>query len=177
MSSNSDDEDPLALFRQAAAGAKKLRQDTIAPPAMRPRQARTSVDLSEPLAAPFFFSEDYQPLLDERGCWRRDDAPADLLARARRGEWPAALVLDLHGLDRATVKLELAALIDHGQRRQHYSVLVICGRGQGILKDKVPAYLAQHPAVIALLPAPRSQGGQHAVLALLDHPEAPWRLR
>ena len=59
MSSNSDDEDPLALFRQAAAGAKKLRQDTIAPPAMRPRQARTSVDLSEPLAAPFFFSEDY----------------------------------------------------------------------------------------------------------------------
>jgi len=172
-----EEEDPYALFRAAAAGAKRLRQDTIAPAPKPPRPQRSQQGESEPAPPPFFFSEDYEPLRDSNGVYRRLNAPADLVARAQRGELPPELLLDLHGLDRETVKLELAALLARCQQRHYDSALVICGRGHGILIDKVPAYLAQHPAVAAVLPAPRRHGGKHAFLVVIENPESLWQRR
>lgn len=173
--SPTDDDDARALFLQATAGAKKLRQDTIAPPTARPRPPQAAPAAAPSTPPAFFFSDDYQPLLGVDGSYHRHDAPAELLSRVRRGLLPASLLLDLHGLSRDECKAELAALLDAGVRQQHDCLLVICGRGLGILKEKVPAYLAQHPAVVAVLPAPRAQGGKYAYLVLVEHAESQWR--
>lgn len=170
-----DDDDARSLFLQATTGAKKLRQDTIAPPTARPRQRLQAQPPAAEIQPAFFFSDDYQPLLGVDGSYHRHGAPAELLSRMRRGLLPASLLLDLHGLSRDECKAELAALLDAGVRQQHDCLLVICGRGHGILKEKVPAYLAQHPAVVAVLPAPRTQGGKHAFLLLIEHGESHWR--
>ena len=170
-----DDDDAHTLFLQATAGARRLRQDTIAAPPARPRQRPSAPPETPQPALGFFFSEDYQPLLGSDGGYRRNDAPAELLSRLRRGLLPPSLLLDLHGLSREECKAELAALLEAGVRQQHDCLQVICGRGLGILKEKVPAYLAQHPAVVAVLPAPRAQGGKHSYLVLIEHPESPWR--
>ena len=175
MSHSPTDDDAQALFLQATAGAKKLRQDTIAPPTLRPRQQPLSqaAPVAEPLG--FFFSDDYQPLLAADGSYRRADAPAELLSRMRRGLFPATFVLDLHGLNREASKAELAAFLEAGHKHQHDCLQVSCGRVRVILKEKVQAYLAQHPLVVAVLPAPRTHGGKHAYLVLIEHPESPWR--
>lgn len=175
MSRSPTDDDAQALFLQATAGAKKLRQDTIAPPTARPRQPQAAPAAAPSAPPAFFFSDDYQPLLGVGGSYQRAGAPAELLSRLRRGLLPASLLLDLHGLSREACKAELAALLEAGVRQHHDCLLVICGRGQGILKEKVPAYLAQHPAVVAVLPAPRAQGGKHSYLVLIEHPESHWR--
>lgn len=166
-----DEEDAL-LFRQAAGQVKPLQQDKV-----RLTQATVtktfvhtpSGKVSKQLAASFFFSDQYQTPLPDTGPVRylREGAPSQCLKQLRRGQYAPDLVLDLHGLTREQSKHELAALLDTAEREHLPCVSVMHGHGEGVLKQALPHYLAQHPSVLAFHQAPLEYGGKAALLVLV----------
>ena len=61
--------DEQQLFRESVAGAKKLRQDTIVhrPPKPKVKQIAPQRLLQEQVDASYYFSDEYQPQLEEEG--------------------------------------------------------------------------------------------------------------
>lgn len=75
--------------------------------------------------------------------------------------------IDLHAstLDMALKRTEEFLIRCHLKRFR--KVLIIHGKGSGILRDGVRKYLEHHPHVAQLTSAGRHQGGEGAVIALL----------
>ncbi len=176
MSHNDDsiaDQD-RQLFLDAINGTAKLQQDTIPPapakpnPAGKPEKIRRRREIQDP------FSDQYEPLLStEQGLsYQRAQLEPSKLKRLRRGDIEPALLLDLHGLNRQQAKYELLGLIETCLQQRHLCAHIIHGRGQGILKQQLPNWLAQHDAVLAFCQAPRRLGGTHALLVLFDVEDA-----
>ena len=166
-----DEEDAL-LFRQAAGQVKPLQQDKVrlTPTANAKSVAKKgSSNAHKQLSAGFFFSDQYQTPLPDTGPIRylREGAPSQCLKQLRKGHYAPELVLDLHGLTREQSKHELAALIDAAEREHLPCVAVMHGHGEGVLKQALPHYLAQHPSVLAFHQAPLEFGGNAALLVLV----------
>ncbi len=167
------DKDDVMLFRQAAGKVKPLHQDKVrlVPAAATSTGSRAMVTAQsdKQLAASFFFSDQYQYPLPDSGPVRflRSGTPAQCLKQLRKGHFCPELVLDLHGLTRAESKQELAALIATAEREQILCVSVMHGHGEGVLKQALPHYLAQHPNVLAFHQAPLEYGGKPALLVLI----------
>jgi len=91
----------------------------------------------------------------------------------QRGQWPVTARLDLHGLRTDAARSALAAFLADCVVHRVRCVRIIHGLGHGsanatpVLKEKVPAWLTQHPHVCAYVQAPASGGGKGALLALL----------
>ncbi|SQJ14309.1 Uncharacterised protein [Serratia rubidaea] len=104
-------QDELQLFRDSVTGAKKLRQDTIVhrPPKPKIKQTPPQRLLQEQVDASFYFSDEFQPQLDEDGPTRyvRPGASQFELKKLRRGDYVPDLFLDLHGLTQLQAKQEL----------------------------------------------------------------------
>lgn len=90
--------------------------------------------------------------------------------RLRRGQLPIEARLDLHGQTRADAHRALASFLaaswDSGRR----VVLVITGKGQGILKDAVPRWMnegANRTRILAIATAQPKHGGDGALYVLL----------
>ncbi|MCG8708094.1 endonuclease SmrB [Brenneria sp. 4F2] len=169
-------DEELQLFRTSVSGTKKLRQDTYRPmPARRklselsPRRA-----LREQVDASFYFSDEFQPQLENDGPTRyvRSGTSHYELKKLRRGDYAPELFLDLHGLTQLQAKQELGALLAACRREQVYCACVMHGHGKHILKQQTPLWLAQHPDVLAFHQAPKEFGGDAALLVLvaLDAP-------
>jgi len=75
--------------------------------------------------------------------------------------------IDLHAstLDMALKRTEEFLLRCHLKRFR--KILIIHGKGSGILRDGVRKYLEHHPYVAQLTSAGKHQGGEGAVIALL----------
>jgi DNA-nicking Smr family endonuclease len=86
--------------------------------------------------------------------------------RLARGEVEPGATLDLHGLDREAAMERLRRFISSVSVEV---VLVIHGRGLGILEAATVAELDRHPRVAEHLPAPGDLGGQGARLVRLRH--------
>jgi DNA-nicking Smr family endonuclease len=86
--------------------------------------------------------------------------------RAGRGEVEPDATIDLHGLDRDAATHRLRTFLS-GSSREVEVVLVVHGRGEGILAAAAEAELDRHPRVAEHLSAPRRLGGAGARLARL----------
>jgi len=128
--------------------------------------------------APAALSDNYVPQFTrypatEPGlAWHAPDIAADTLARLQRGQWRVTARLDLHGLRTDAARMALTAFIADCMLHRVRCVRIIHGLGHSsaappVLKEKTPAWLAQHPDVCAFVQAPAAEGGAGAVLVLL----------
>jgi DNA-nicking Smr family endonuclease len=122
-------------------------------------------------SASFEFSDGFEAFFDPDKTlkYARPGAQATQeIKRLRRGEFVPELSLDLHGLNSTQTKLELAAVIDEAMRRCYECILIIHGVSGGVLRQKVPNYLVQHPKVLGFHQATLEWGGRGAILVLID---------
>lgn len=168
MSENED----LTLFHQEIKGIKPLIQDVI-----EPIRSKKDLDkkeeyrnLREKEDSLFYFSDEYEPLLEEESAVRylRENEDSYILKQLRRGDFEPELFLDLHGLTREQAKLELASLIQACENENIFCASIMTGYGSFTLKKQIPRWLVQHPKIRALHQAPREWGGEAAILILLD---------
>ena len=90
--------------------------------------------------------------------------------RLFRGDVPVDRRLDLHGLTAARAESRLAQFIETAARDGCRCVLVITGKGAGILRGHVPDWLKRQPLsphVLALAEARPHDGGSGALYVLL----------
>nr|CDS57728.1 conserved hypothetical protein [Serratia symbiotica] len=164
--------DERELFRESVADAKKLPQDAVAHCRPKPKfkQIAPSRLLQEQVNASYYFSDEYQPLLEEEGPPRyvRPGSNPFELRKLRRGDYSPDLFLDLHGLTQRQAKQELGALIAACKREHVHCACVMHGHGKHILKQQTPLWLAQHPDVLAFHQAPKAWGGNAAILLLVE---------
>ncbi|OOF30452.1 endonuclease SmrB [Salinivibrio proteolyticus] len=164
-------EEDFALFRDAVKGAKKLEQDTINPPqrqTSKPRKQQQFEQQSRDHA--FYFSDEFEPLLSESGPmqYARQGVSKYEVKRLRRGVYVPDIYLDLHGMTQMEAKRELGAMLAACVKDGVQCASVMHGIGKGILKEKIPLWLAQHPDVLAFHQAPLEFGGNGALLVLID---------
>ena len=90
--------------------------------------------------------------------------------RLFRGDVPVDRQLDLHGLTAARAESRLAQFIETAARDRCRCVLVITGKGAGILRGLVPDWLKRQPLssyILALAEARPHDGGSGALYVLL----------
>ena len=166
------DEDAISLFRAEMKGVKPLKQDTVVvTTSSYKKKAQEAIkEQREQQDTLFYFSDEYEPLLDEESAvkYLRENEDSYLLKQLRRGDFSPEIFLDLHGLTREQAKLELAALIQTCEKEHLYCASIMTGYGTYTLKRQIPRWLVQHPKVRALHQAPKEWGGEAAILILID---------
>ncbi len=177
-----DDRDPVdetALFRRAMADVRRYEDDRAdtrpPPPPPRPLQReaderRVVESLLEPPPDPAEVETGEELLYYRAGVQRR------VVRQLRRGHYPPAAQLDLHGLTRREAYRELALFLAAAGERGHRCVRVIHGKGRGsrqpqpVLKVSVDQWLRRRDDVLAFASAPENDGGTGAVYVLLRKP-------
>lgn len=141
--SSKDADDERALFEDAIAALEDGRE----------RIVRSKFGRQAPAGA--------RKATDESGEWRRrpPHRPPRLSRRLRAGE-DVSERLDLHGLDRSAAIEKLQRFM----RAAHPGelLLVIHGKGSGVLAHAVREALDRHPQVAEHVPAPARLGGAGA---------------
>lgn len=176
MSKPSVTKSEASIFQDAIQGVKPLEQDKIRPEAPRikqksqQQQRRQQHQFNE---HQHYFSDEYQPLLPDEGPmrWSGEQTDSFELKKLRRGDYAPEIFLDLHGLTQLQAKREISALIEACRHDQLHVASIMHGHGQNILKQRVPAWLAQHPFVEAFHQAPKEWGGNSALLVLIALPQ------
>lgn len=167
------DSQDQSLFQEFVKDIKPLKQDTVTFSIKHKRnlqlQQQQKKEIREKEDTLFYFSDEYEPLLDETGSrYLRAGEDHYQLKRLRRGDFVPDLFLDLHGLTREEAKQELAALLLACEKEHMACVCVMTGYGSFTLKNQIPRWLVQHPKVIAFHQAPKEWGGDAALLVLID---------
>lgn len=179
---NADTADDMALFRQSVKVEKRIHADTVAPP--QPRHSVTGAKrgitatgaltqhkraASEQRNHEFFFSDDFEAVLSYTPLkYLAPNVDAYLLKQLRRGDFAPELLLDLHGYTQRQAKREIAALLLAAEQERVACVGLMHGHGEGVLKQRIPHWLVQHPRVLAFHQAPKEFGGDAAILVLLQ---------
>lgn len=175
------------LFRQAVAGARRIQaNDKVLPastgvgdPARAQRKKHAAMSTAKQVQrdyATFPFSSQFEPALPE-GVMKYTAAGANpyLTKQLRRGDFSPDLVVDLHGLTQQQAQRDVAQAITLCLSQHGYCLNIIHGVGTGVLRQRVPGWLMQHPEVIAFHQAPLEWGGQGALLVLLNNTLIDWR--
>ena len=79
--------------------------------------------------------------------------------------------LDLHTFQPREVKELLDDYLEAACEKGFREVLIIHGKGQGVLRERVHAILKKHPRVLSLRQADASRGGWGATVAVLVRSE------
>lgn len=152
----------------ADAGRARVR---ATPDELREKAQREASDVMEHLqdlvddAARFEVSDDGQ-----RVEGRRVDVSPALLRELRRGSVPIDGRLDLHGLRPDEARERVLAFLKDKRARGERCVLIIHGKGEGVLRGELAAWLSQgraRDAVAAFATARDEDGGQGAVYVAL----------
>ncbi len=107
--------------------------------------------------------------------YRRENLPARMFQRLKRGQYSVQDELDLHGATAAQAETLLRHFLREAQAHEHGCVRIIHGkglqsdRGAPVLKNLVDRMLRQRSDVLAFHSAPPAQGGTGALLVLLAH--------
>lgn len=167
-------EDEIQLFRNAMSGTQPMQQDKI-PPTRAIRNKKTAVKTAvvEESTDLFYFSDQFEGYQAQGSIISFVQAGDDpyLPKNLKRGEYQPSVVLDLHGLTQQQAKTELAGLLAYCQREHLNCACIVHGKGSGILANKVPNWLIQHPNVRAFHTAPTHWGRDGALLVLLKTPD------
>lgn len=169
------DIDDAAMFRAAIGPVRELPPTSLPPGKPRPRPSTRMADLDEAQA-----HSEFVRMLDadriEAGdalSYRRDEIPARVLQRLRRGLYAAEEELDLHGADSHAAERMLREFVRTAVRSGLGCIRIVHGKGLGsgtgvpVLKNLVDRALRQRSEVLAFHSAPAAQGGTGAVLVLL----------
>ena len=159
-------EDESALWRSVTADIKPLEG--------RPAPVSASVSPRKPVgktpqnaAAP---PPQPRPKLPPLEAGRTPGLDRRTAERLRRGQLAIDYRLDLHGMTRAQAHDRLNASIAASWETGRRVLLVITGKGQGILRDAVPRWLNEGSArrrIIAFCTAQPKDGGGGALYVLL----------
>jgi DNA-nicking Smr family endonuclease len=98
--------------------------------------------------------------------------------KLHRGQMPIQGRLDLHGRTQDDAYRALTSFIDGARDAGRRSVLVITGKGQGVLKNAVPRWLNQPPLrahVLSFGYAQQKDGGAGALYVLLRKSQSSGR--
>ncbi|WP_395342213.1 endonuclease SmrB [Ningiella sp. W23] len=171
-----DKNDPTLDFSSLFADAKPVVHNQFVQDA-RERRAllktpikRVAKEIKQ-RSASFEFSDGFEAAFDTSKAlkYARPELSAEQgVKRLRRGEIIPELILDLHGLNTQETKLELAAAINEALRKHYECINIIHGVSGGVLRQKVPNYLVQHPKVLGFHQAPLEWGGKGALLVLIE---------
>ena len=165
------DEDDARLWRIVTADItpltkrepppKKIEQrKSVAPPATRQVMAAAMPPAPRPVRRK-------APVLAHGETLDMDRRTAE---RLRRGQLPIDLRLDLHGMTREPAHHALSATLASAWAGGRRVVLVITGKGQGILQTAVPRWLNEgdnRRRVLAFCHAQPKDGGSGALYVLL----------
>ena len=171
--------DPVALFRHVAGEVAPLKDRNLAAverplPAPLPRKRKEDERevLREALESPLTF-EDRLDTGDE-AAYLRVGLPRRVLTDLRRGRWVVQGELDLHGLTRDEARASLAHFIAQSLQQGRRCLRVIHGKGLGspgrlpVLKHLSRGWLAQREDILAFCQARPHDGGEGALLVLLQ---------
>lgn len=173
--------DPATLFRRAIGEAAPLPDRQRAtlermppPPHPRQREVDDAAVLRESVEAPLSF-EDRIDIGDE-GVHLRDGLPRRVLTDLRRGRWVVQAELDLHGLTRDSARHALGHFLHDALESGLRCVRLIHGKGLGspgrepVLKHLSRGWLMQREEILAFCQARPHDGGEGALLILLQNP-------
>jgi DNA-nicking Smr family endonuclease len=165
-------------FRIAMRDVKPLppresRQATAAPRSRArtrmPRASAENLDQMMPLIAAATADESAGAVLSFQRSGTRDQ----VMRRLRRGLYPSEDELDLHGLNQAAARDQLAEFIAHSRDSGRRCVRIVHGKGYRsgargpVLKAAVNLWLRRHLDVLAFTSARTIDGGTGAVYVLL----------
>jgi len=117
-------------------------------------------------------NEDFASLLESLPVIDKDAMPEKTPKKegkisTKRPKFAFDALLDLHGMLLETAIKQLDAFLRRSQTKGFFRVLVIHGKGSGVLKNGVRAYLQEHQSVTQWHIAPPKLGGEGAVLVEL----------
>ena len=146
--------------------------DSVAPPVAKPsgRMRKPAVNPVRPLIAarPSAQVKKANPVDLRQG--ERAGIDGRTHRRLFRGDVPVDRRLDLHGLTAASAERRLVQFVEAAARDGCRCVLVITGKGAGILRGHVPDWLKRQPLsphILALAEARPHDGGSGALYVLL----------
>ncbi len=173
------DREGHALWEAVKRSARPLRKSARPPATARP------VPVAPPPASPSttMLPPAPRPALPQRAAeapWLRVHAPPPpalnpgidrrSLEKLRKGQMTVEARLDLHGMSREQAHLALTSFIGIRQGAGNRCVLVVTGKGKGILKGDVPRWLCEgrlKELVLSFSAAQKRDGGDGALYVLL----------
>lgn len=168
--------DDDSLFHKAAKGARKLKQDRIAPHKPRRKPIPQQHRLDEEAVMHSLLSDEYDPAEVETGdelLFTRAGIQQRVFRKFRRGQYAIEGELDLHGRVVAEAREMVSDFLRQAQASGKRVVRIIHGKGLSsegklpVLKGKVNSWLRQKDAVLAFCSARKNDGGTGAVYVLL----------
>ena len=111
---------------------------------------------------------------DDSLSFRRRGIGPEVVRKLRRGVWAIQAQLDLHGLRRDEARERLSTFLREAHHAGLRCVRVVHGKGHGspgrepVLKAKVRSWLVQKNEVVAFAQARASDGGNGALMVLLQ---------
>jgi DNA-nicking Smr family endonuclease len=173
-------EDDAALFRSAIGPVRPLPAAAALPQRPRPRpvarMARRDEDDARDIFRQSLRSDPPGKDVLQSGdalSFRREQVPARVLQRLRRGDYAAQDELDLHHCDAARAEGLLRDFMLQARQAEMGCVRIVHGKGLHsdsgvpVVKNLVDRLLRQRADVLAFHSAPPAQGGHGAVLVLL----------
>ena len=174
------DEDETALFREATRDVKPLALPARAagdPPKPRARARFARAERRAVLEEILHGSADEPDLVAaDPTQFARPGVPESTLRRLRRGQYRVQAELDLHGLTQAQARVQLGEFLLAALQRDARCLRIVHGKGlrsgvRGpVLKHVVGGILKRTGPVLAVVTAPRTDGGSGAVYVLLSPP-------
>ena len=159
-------EDDSAVWRSVTADVKPMRgrNKPLAPAA--PAPSTTTPKPAGPSTAPTPARKPPEPLR----VGHASGVDKRTAERLRRGQLPIEARLDLHGHTRETAHRALGGFLAAAWETGRRTVLIVTGKGQGILKDAVPRWLNESPnrgRILLVAQAQPKDGGGGALYVLL----------
>ncbi len=104
--------------------------------------------------------------------YRKPGVQPYVIQKLRRGEYPEADYIDLHGKTIEQAYEMVMKFIDHARRHEFRCILIIHGKGQrsnpkALMKSHVAHWLKQIPDILAYHSAPDFKGGAGALYIIL----------
>jgi DNA-nicking Smr family endonuclease len=175
-----DPNDPdRALFRQALAGVRRLRQDRVVTTRTRPRPVPKQTLRAAREVMDNLLSDAYDPYeieLGEELLYVRPGVPQRAWRHFRRGHYAIEAELDLHGHTVPQARERVVEFLRRAQLHGRRCVRIIHGKGHSsagripVLKGKVNGWLRRMDAVLGFCSARPNDGGTGAVYVLLKRP-------
>ncbi len=164
------------LFRRSVQDVKPLQHDKIprqpAPaqqPVQRSRSTSPALESSQPAWAKPITSKQVKAVdATERVSFHRAGIQKRKLRQLQQGKVATEASIDLHGHSADSAEQMLVGFISQAYQRNCRCVVIVHGKGAGIVKSRVIAWLSQCPIILAYCSTPPQHGGSGALYALLQ---------
>lgn len=173
-----------ALFLEAVRGATPLKKNhrrhplktkTPAPTSEQRLQRQRHASGQDELLEVYGLSDDYSVFLDNQPLheYLSPHCGTDVLRHLKKGRWPIANHIDLHGSTLDQARLRLNYFLKHSLVEQYKCVRIVHGKGYGskdmgpVLPKAVRRWLSQLDFVLAFCDCSPHEGGSGAVKVVL----------